>query len=485
MLRRFSINFAIFSMFLDGALLLASMVFTTYIRPSMSGLAGIAKISETISLPGILFVIFPILWVGILAAFSIYDGRKNLRAVDEFATLTAGVFIASISMAGILYLSFREVSRALFLTTLFLAYLICIIWRLIARLVFRLRKRYAEPPHKLMVIGRNTIGSRLAEQLSIGIDGDSDRRFNGYPSSTYDYMGYLDLEQMRVTGGSIRSTKTISFDNLPEMIEDMGVTELVIALPHTDQLMLDRIVALLEKSPIKLWVALDFLDLALHNAAVDEFAGIPLVDLRAPAISDYDRIIKRIFDLFLTGILTILLLPLMILIAILILVFDGWPVLYSRERVGENGKLFRMRKFRTMVVNADRMTAEVLVTDEKGNKIHKTKNDPRITRLGRFLRRFSLDELPQFINVLSGEMSLVGPRPELPNLVNDYQHWQRQRLSVPPGLTGWWQVNGRSERVMHLHVEDDLYYVNHYSIWLDLWIILKTGWAILSGRGAY
>ena len=131
-------------------------------------------------------------------------------------------------------------------------------------------------------------------------------------------------------------------------------------------------------------------------------------------------------------------------------------------------KLFRMHKFRTMVVNADRMVSAVAQKDENGNAIHKTRYDPRVTRLGSFLRRFSLDELPQFINVLSGEMSLVGPRPELPRLVNEYQHWQRQRMAVPPGMTGWWQVNGRSERMMHLHVEDDLYYVNHYSIWLDL-----------------
>jgi exopolysaccharide biosynthesis polyprenyl glycosylphosphotransferase len=485
MLRRFSINFAIFSMFLDGAILLASLAFTAFIRPSMSGLPGVAVITESIYLPDILFVIFPLLWVGILAAFSIYDGRKNIRVVDELATLTASAFIAGISMAGILYLSFREVSRALFLTSISLTYLICLIWRLIARLVFRLRKQFSEPPQKLLLVGRNAIGARLASQLTPGTGEKIEGQSNHLPTATFDFLGYLNLEEMKLSGGSRKISRTVTMNGLAGLVDELGVTDMVIALPHNDQGKLDQIVKLLEKAPIKLWVALDYMDLALHEASVGDFTGIPMVDLRAPAISDYDRIIKRIFDLLIGGLLTLLLFPLMIVIAFLILIFDGWPVLYSRERAGENGRLFQMHKYRTMVVHADRMASQVASKDEHGNTIHKTRHDPRVTRLGSFLRRFSLDELPQFFNVLSGKMSLVGPRPELPNLVDEYQHWQRQRMAVPPGMTGWWQVNGRSERMMHLHVEDDLYYVNHYSIWLDLWIILKTGWAILSGRGAY
>ena len=485
MLRRFSINFTIFSMFLDGAILLGNMVLTTFLRPSMSSLPGIAKISSTINLPSILFIIFPALWVGVLAAFSIYDGRKNLRIVDELATLTAGTFIASISMAGILYLSFREVSRALFLTVVFLTYFICILWRLIARSAFRLRKKYSVSPQKVLVIGKGTIGSRMADQFFSELNGNRDKSYSGLQSHIYDYVGYLDLGKL-VVSKSERPIKGFSeLGELPAWVMENGATELIIALPHTDQELLDTLVLLMEKVPIKLWVALDFFDLALHNAAIAEFAGVPMVDLRAPAISDYDRIIKRLFDIIFAFFITLFLLPLMGFIAVLILIFDGWPVLYSQMRVGENGKPFRMHKFRTMLVNADQMVNTVEKIDSLGHKIHKSRNDPRVTKLGRFLRRFSLDELPQLFNVLSGDMSLVGPRPELPILVDEYKHWQRQRMAVPPGITGWWQVNGRSERTMHLHVEDDLYYVNHYSIWLDLWILLKTGWVVLTGRGAY
>jgi len=117
--------------------------------------------------------------------------------------------------------------------------------------------------------------------------------------------------------------------------------------------------------------------------------------------------------------------------------------------------------------------------------IHKIENDPRVTRSGRFLRRSSLDELPQFLNVLRGEMSLVGPRPEMPYLVDKYQPWQRKRFTVPPGITGWWQVSGRSDKPMHLNVEDDLYYISNYSVFLDIQILMRTLWIVLVGKGAY
>jgi lipopolysaccharide/colanic/teichoic acid biosynthesis glycosyltransferase len=144
-----------------------------------------------------------------------------------------------------------------------------------------------------------------------------------------------------------------------------------------------------------------------------------------------------------------------------------------------------MYKFRTMVHNAEALREQVETTTPDGQIIHKQPDDPRVTRLGRILRRTSLDELPQLLNVLIGDMSLVGPRPEMPYLVDRYQPWQRKRFAVPPGITGWWQVTGRSEKMMHLHTEDDLYYINHYTIWLDIQIMVRTLWVVLVGRGSY
>ena len=194
---------------------------------------------------------------------------------------------------------------------------------------------------------------------------------------------------------------------------------------------------------------------------------------------------KRIFDLLFGFIILLLTLPLMALSALLVYMEDGAPIIFRQERVGRNGKLFEMYKFRTMIKNTEQLNAQLARQDLQGNLIYKTRDDPRVTRVGRLLRRFSLDELPQLFNVLAGTMSLVGPRPEIPRLVEQYEPWQRQRFVVLPGMTGWWQITGRSDKPMHLHTEDDLYYIQNHSIWLDLRIILRTIWVVLIGKGAY
>jgi exopolysaccharide biosynthesis polyprenyl glycosylphosphotransferase len=231
----------------------------------------------------------------------------------------------------------------------------------------------------------------------------------------------------------------------------------------------------------------DYFSLALYRASVDDFGGIPMINLRDPALNDVQRLVKRIFDLVVGGITFLLLLPFLALIGLLIKLDSKGPVIFRQERAGENGRTFNMFKFRTMVPNADSQREQVTEINPQNGRIlfKKRRDDPRITRVGRFLRRTSLDELPQLFNVLLGDMSLVGPRPELPWLVDQYEPWQRKRFAVPQGMTGWWQVNGRSDKPLHLHTEDDLYYVQNYSIWMDIYILLKTPWVVLRGKGAY
>lgn len=194
---------------------------------------------------------------------------------------------------------------------------------------------------------------------------------------------------------------------------------------------------------------------------------------------------KRVFDLWFGFIALILALPLMTFVALMVYLEDGPPILFRQKRVGRNGQLFEIYKFRTMVKDAEQLQGQLEKRDSDGNPVHKTKDDPRVTRAGRVLRRFSIDELPQLMNVLAGTMSLVGPRPEVPYLVEKYEAWQYKRFSVLPGMTGWWQITGRSDKPMHLHTEDDLYYIQNHSIWLDLQIILRTIWVVIIGKGAY
>jgi len=202
-----------------------------------------------------------------------------------------------------------------------------------------------------------------------------------------------------------------------------------------------------------------------------------------PAIDEFQRFVKRLLDIILSTIGLLILLPLFVVVALVIKIEDGQPIFYFAERVGENRKLFRMVKFRSMVVGAEELQVNQL--DDNGNIIHKSLDDPRITRVGRFIRRTSIDELPQLLNVLKGEMSMVGPRPEQPWIVAMYEPWQYRRFVVPQGITGWWQINGRSDNLMYLHTEQDLYYIQNYSLWLDLQILWRTFAVVLRGRGAY
>ncbi len=197
---------------------------------------------------------------------------------------------------------------------------------------------------------------------------------------------------------------------------------------------------------------------------------------------------KRLFDLAVCMVLLVLSVPVFVVVAAVIALTSPGPIFFRQRRVGFAGTEFEILKLRTMHVGAEDVLAEdpdLLRHYLDGDHKVPRRLDPRVTRVGRFLRLSSLDELPQFWNVLKGDMSLVGPRPELPWLVERYKPEEFRRLLVPPGLTGWWQVNARAERPMHMSISDDLYYVDNYSLWLDLWILLKTPSALWRARGAF
>ncbi len=470
MIQRFSTNFGVFSLFFDLIITSASLYISKIIRPQLDNILFIKPIWKPLEIPVILYLIFPLVWVGILFFFSVYDGKKNLKVTDEFTSLTLGSLLAVVTLSGVLYLSYRDIPRALFLLFVILTFLVMLIWRIIARSIYQ--KRVEEKGYKtrLLVIGAGPVGKNLREKL------------NNLDPTTYNFVGYLDdsphvqKENPEVLG---------PVDQLLSVIKQEKVNHIFIALPRYAHEKIAHVTEQLETLPVRVSVIPDYFYLTVHHTSVSEFAGLPILDMRAPALTEMQRLAKRIFDIFFTALFMIPVLPLIILLSLLILIFEGRPIFFVQNRVGENGQLFKFYKFRTMKVGADKMNAEVAIKNEEGEVIIKRKDDPRVTRLGRFLRRFSLDELPQFFNILRGTMSLVGPRPELPELVKNYQPWQRARFSIPQGLTGWWQIHGRSDRPMHLNTEDDLYYIEHYSIWMDFSILIRTFWIIFRGKGAY
>jgi exopolysaccharide biosynthesis polyprenyl glycosylphosphotransferase len=300
-----------------------------------------------------------------------------------------------------------------------------------------------------------------------------------------EFVGYIDddagKQQQMVAGLPVLG----SIDAATEIIDQYEIDEVLIALPPYAHTRLATLVAKLYERPVHVRVVPDYFGLAFFGATVENLGGIPLIGLRDPAIDGFQRFVKRLFDIVVAFLGVVVLAPLMAVVAAAIKIEDGGPILYRAPRVGENGRIFTMLKFRSMIVGADRIQVTVNQIDGHGQIHHKQKDDLRVTRVGRVIRRTSIDELPQLFNVLLGEMSLVGPRPELPWLVEKYDLWQRKRFAVPQGMTGWWQVNGRSDNLMHLNTDQDIYYIQNYSLWLDLQILWRTVAVVVNGKGAF
>jgi exopolysaccharide biosynthesis polyprenyl glycosylphosphotransferase len=226
-------------------------------------------------------------------------------------------------------------------------------------------------------------------------------------------------------------------------------------------------------------------DIAGPRIHTQQVAGLPLIHVTTPTLEAGQRVAKRLFDIFVSSVLIVLTAPLMIIVAIVVRLDSPGPILFRQERVGIRGALFEMLKFRSMVIDAESRLSELAHENQASGVLFKIKNDPRITRVGRVIRKYSLDELPQFFNILGGSMSLVGPRPPLPREVEAYEEDVRRRLLVKPGLTGLWQVSGRSNLSWQDSVRLDLYYVENWSLATDFIIILKTVRAVFRGSGAY
>jgi exopolysaccharide biosynthesis polyprenyl glycosylphosphotransferase len=470
-MRRLDTNTVIYLMVSDLLITLLALFLAVQARYHLP--FGVRLTWQEVEQPWPIYLLVALIWGVTFLLVQVYDARHTTRAITEAQTIAWAVAVACLVFAGVLYLTFREVPRRLFVYFVITDLALLIGFRLALRMALRFAGRHEQHPRHVLIVGAGRVGRLVGE-------GVQRQRTSGMT-----LVGYVDddpaKQGMLIHGQPVLGTTEATAD----LVKALEVDEVILALPLRAHGAIEQLVRSLQAQPVGVRVVPDFLDLAMSRATIEDFNGLPLVGLRDPAINGLDRIVKRVFDLVGASLLLLVLWPLMVLIAIAIKFDSPGPAIYVQERVGENGCLFRMFKFRSMVVDADQLVDQVIRQDENGQLVHKSPRDPRVTRIGRMLRRTSLDELPQLWNVLRGEMSLVGPRPELPLLVERYEIWQRRRFAVPPGMTGWWQINGRSERMMHLHTEDDLYYIQNYSPLLDLQILWRTIGVVLRGRGAY
>ncbi|NUO97784.1 MAG: sugar transferase [Nonomuraea sp.] len=412
-------------------------------------------------------------WPVALAMGGAYRQRANGEGTEEFKAVFNGGVGLMAATAILAYATQTAIARSFVMAMLPLALLATLYFR------FRMRKRL----HR-----RRAVGEYMRQVIAVG-----------HRESILDLVVQFRRQPhhgMQVVGACLPDdTLDVDLDGIPVMGSFGDVAKVVahsradavavLACPELDGAALRRLAWSLETARTDLFVAPALMDVAGPRISIRPVAGMPLLHVEHPEFDGTRQLAKAVFDRLVAGAaLLALALPLLALALVIRLTSKG-PALFHQTRVGRGGREFQVVKFRTMVVDAERLKTQLLEANEFDGVLFKIRNDPRITRVGAFLRRYSLDELPQLLNVIRGEMSLVGPRPPLPDEVARYGTDVRRRLVVKPGMTGLWQVSGRSDLTWEESVRLDLRYVENWSLILDLQILWKTWSVVTRGEGAY
>ncbi len=390
---------------------------------------------------------------------------------DQRLTLQA-CFTAGLLLSGALYLARgQEVSRAVVLmTVLFTAVLLSarrLAWRAI---VYRRYDRGTET-RNILVVGTGRVGQALRHHIeSIRHLGFTFKGFVQIPG--YDSDGITDTTDVLGT-----------IDEVLELARKHFVDEIFLAAP-CERVLVKRLVHQAREAGVDIRVVPDLYDGLAWNSPIEYIGQFPTIPLHRGQVPIVGMVLKRILDIAASSLALVLLSPVLLAIAIAVRGDSPGPIFYLSERIGKKGRVFRCIKFRTMVSDAERRRADILHMNERDSVLFKITNDPRITRTGRVLRKYSLDELPQLMNVLRGDMSLVGPRPPIASEVKRYELNHLRRLDVVPGVTGLWQVQARQDPSFDSYISLDTAYIENWSLWLDIKILVRTVGVVVSGTGS-
>lgn len=416
-----------------------------------------------------------IVWLTLFWAFRLYDQRTLLGGTREYAAIFQASLAGTIMVALVQFVSEEfVVARGWVGLTWILVFLCVVVGRFsIRRLGYAARRRgYLVSP--VLIMGANEEGRLLARQLLT------------WPTSGLVVVGFLDDG---IPPGTRVAANLYVLGNLASVatqVEQYGIENLILAasaLPR--QIIADVFRRYGQNQQMDLHISSGLFELTSTPLEVRELAYIPLIGMHQSRLTGLDAVLKALLDYTLTLAALALLWPILVALAILIKTGSPGPVFHRRRVLGLNGRPFDALKFRTMYVDGDSILAAHPELQAELTRAHKLKRDPRVTPIGRFLRKYSLDELPQLFNVLARQMSLVGPRMITAAELNQYEQSDMNLMTVRPGLTGLWQVSGRSDVSYADRVRLDMYYVRNYNIWLDLQIIWQTIPVVLSGKGAY
>ena len=422
-----------------------------------------------------LSALIPPLWVGVLAATHAYERRLLFVGADEYQRVVKAGLHLTVWLALLSYVLNADLARGYLLIALVLTTALCLAGRFLLRRRLHRARRRGRLMHRVLLLGHAHAVSQMTRQLH--------RRYH----HGFQVVGAcLPAEQLGAAAGIVEAPV---FGALGAAANSAAAadadTVMVLSCPELDGPMLRRLAWELERDDIDLIVSSALVDTAGDRITVRPVDGLPMMHVEHPRLSGGLRPVKSLFDMAAAALLVLLLGPLFLAIALVIKMDSAGPVFFRQVRVGRGGELFRMVKFRTMHVDAERRAEAMRQQGDPGEVLFKLRADPRVTRAGRRLRRWSLDELPQLFNVLLGEMSLVGPRPPLPGEAERYPQDMRRRLVVKPGMTGLWQVSGRADLSWEDSIRLDLHYVENWSLTADLVILLRTAFAVFRGAGAY
>ena len=417
-----------------------------------------------------------IIWSVLLFTYHSYHSHRTIPVSREALTILRVVVVGNVILATLAYLiPLRQLSRAWFILFGVLSALFLVIEKIAVRVIARYVRLKGLNYRTILIVGT---GRRAIEVA---------RMIEGHKYWGYKILGFVS-DGHRLSNGWARYR---IFGSVPELrallergLQAEPIDEIVFAVTRKKLDEMKQIFLYCEELGIRARVAMNFFQNRVARIEIEQLEGIPFLTFTTTPSDETQLAFKRLLDIAVSSALLLLATPVILFAALCIKLTSPGSVLFKQQRVGLNGRSFTLYKFRTMIADAHERRCEVDHLNEMNGPVFKMKGDPRVTPIGRVLRKFSLDELPQLWNVLKGDMSLVGPRPPIPEEVASYHRWHRRRLSMKPGLTCLWQISGRNEIDFDRWMQLDLQYIDNWSPGLDLKILLRTIPAVLSGRGA-
>jgi exopolysaccharide biosynthesis polyprenyl glycosylphosphotransferase len=460
---------------LDAALVLTAFMLAYVFRYDLQIIRPVLEFNRADFEPYLPYAVVYILWLFInYHGLGLYKPIRGRSWLDEVYSIINGVTNATVvTLALSFFLQPLVFSRLMMIYVAGITIVLLALARAIERIARARLRKQGIGVQRVMVVGAGDVGKSVLRALLA-------RRDFGYLP-----VAYVDENPDEASADIGRVLGLGGLDNLTEKMRQHRVDSVILALSWSNHDQMVRLMRLCQHEQIDVSIIPDVFQLNLRQVQVENLDGIPLLHMNGHIpLKGTNRLFKRAVDLGLTVMTAPVWAPIFALVALAVWLEGGGAVFYSAERVGEHGKPFRMYKFRSMIPGADQMRDQLTRAVGEDPRRPKFKDDPRITRVGRFIRRTSLDELPNLLNVLTGQMSLVGPRPPTPDEVMLYEPWHMQRLAIKPGMTGLWQVSGRSEIPFDEMCLLDIYYIENWSIGLDAQILMMTIPRVLMRQGA-